>query len=146
MKHKIGEFVSVVAQAGNNATNNHAHIPRPGPTPPLAQQRPSPVVQQRQSPVVQQRQGPGIQQRVGGQQRPSPVVQQRASPSVPIQKVIVPQKKVMPTKIVTQQNGRQSTGRLSFPDCKIRDLPFFPVKSTLLRPCNLTAKDSSMVS
>ena len=35
-------------------------------------------------------------------------------------------------------------GRLSFPDVKIRDLPFYPVKATLLRPCAITAKDTQV--
>lgn len=53
--------------------------------------------------------------------------------------------KTTPTtiRVPVTHNGRSNTGRLSFPDCKIRELPFFPVKSTLLRPCNLTPKDSS---
>ena len=31
-------------------------------------------------------------------------------------------------------------GRLSFPDVRIRDLPFYPVKATLLRPNSLVPK------
>ena len=31
-------------------------------------------------------------------------------------------------------------GRLSFPDVRIRDLPFYPVKATLLRPSSLVLK------
>ena len=31
-------------------------------------------------------------------------------------------------------------GRLSFPDVRIRDLPFYPVKATLLRPSSLVPK------
>merc|ERR1719282_1939921 len=41
----------------------------------------------------------------------------------------------------SQTNGINDTpGRLSFPDVRIRDLPFYPVKATLLRPCVLTPK------
>ena len=36
-------------------------------------------------------------------------------------------------------------GRLAFPDMKIRDLPFFPVLATLLRPCGLTPKEDAKV-
>jgi len=35
-------------------------------------------------------------------------------------------------------------GRLSFPDVKIRDLPFYPVKATLLRPCAISPKDTQV--
>ena len=35
--------------------------------------------------------------------------------------------------------------RLSFPDVRIRDLPFYPVKATLLRPCTLVSKNNSTV-
>lgn len=38
-------------------------------------------------------------------------------------------------------NGVNSVpGRLSFPDVRIRDLPFYPVKATLLRPSSLVLK------
>jgi len=43
---------------------------------------------------------------------------------------------------LTPTNGvnKQTNGVHSFPDVRIRDLPFYPVKATLLRPCSLTAK------
>ena len=50
---------------------------------------------------------------------------------------------VLPSAINKPTNGKANTGRLSFPDCKMHDLPFLPVESTLLRLCNLTPKDSS---
>ena len=49
----------------------------------------------------------------------------------------------------SQTNGVNDTpGRLSFPDVRIRDLPFYPVKATLLRPCVLTpkVKDSTVIN
>jgi len=49
-------------------------------------------------------------------------------------------------KYVSTVNGttNKSTppGRLNFPDIKIRDLPFYPVKATLLRPCAIVQKDT----
>jgi hypothetical protein len=41
--------------------------------------------------------------------------------------------------------GAASSGRLAFPDMKVRDLPFFPVLSTLLRPCPLVTKEDMKV-
>jgi len=79
---------------------------------------------------------------------PTPPLVQRPTPQKP-QRVVIQKKPVgvvmapATVRVPVTQNGKQAAGRLSFPDCKIRDLPFFPVKSTLLRPCNLTAKDSS---
>ena len=81
---------------------------------------------------------------------PTPPLVQRPTPPKP-QRVVIQKKPVgvvmapATVRVPVTQNGKQAAGRLSFPDCKIRDLPFFPVKSTLLRPCNLTAKDSSQV-
>ena len=43
---------------------------------------------------------------------------------------------VLPSAINKPTNGKANTGRLSFPDCKMHDLPFFPVESMLLRLCN----------
>ena len=34
---------------------------------------------------------------------------------------------------------------MNFPDVRVRDLPFYPVKATLLRPCTLVAKKNSTV-
>ena len=47
----------------------------------------------------------------------------------------------------SQTNGVNTPGSLSFPDVRIRDLPFYPVKATLLRPCTLTpkVKDSTVM-
>ena len=45
---------------------------------------------------------------------------------------------------MTANGNTSNPGRLSFPDVKIRDLPFYPVKATLLRPCAITAKDSQV--
>jgi len=39
-------------------------------------------------------------------------------------------------------NSNLSNTRLVFPDVKVRDLPFFPVKAMLLRPCLLNPKDA----
>ena len=42
---------------------------------------------------------------------------------------------------VAPTNGVNAVpGRLSFPDVRIRDLPFYPVKATLLRPSSLVLK------
>ena len=46
------------------------------------------------------------------------------------------------TNGLTKQKGvNEVPGRLSFQDARIRDLPFYPVKATLLRPSSLTQKD-----
>merc|ERR1719150_1188347 len=47
-----------------------------------------------------------------------------------------------PTNGINKHNGVNDVpGRLSFPDVRIRDLPFYPVKATLLRPSSLVLKD-----
>ena len=43
-------------------------------------------------------------------------------------------------------NSNLSNTRLVFPDVKVRDLPFFPVKAMLLRPCLLNPKDAKQVN
>ena len=70
---------------------------------------------------------------------PSPPV----SPSASMQR-----SQVAPaTNGVSRHNGAGTNGvndvpgRLSFQDVRIRDLPFYPVKATLLRPCSLVLKD-----
>ena len=56
-------------------------------------------------------------------------------------------------KYVSTMNGTTNSsskmnngapGRLNFPDIKIRDLPFYPVKATLLRPCAIAPKDNQV--
>jgi len=52
------------------------------------------------------------------------------------------------TNKVPVNNSPNTTGgggqnRLVFPDIKVRDLPFFPIKAMLLRPCLLNAKDAT---
>ena len=44
----------------------------------------------------------------------------------------------------TMAGSATTPGSLSFPDVKIRDLPFYPVKATLLRPCAIKAKDTQV--
>ena len=58
-----------------------------------------------------------------------------------------PQKAVKAGGGGSQTNGAgagNTPGRLNFPTVKIRDLPFYPVQATLLRPCALTSKDSQV--
>merc|ERR1719309_1782350 len=42
----------------------------------------------------------------------------------------------------SHSHNKNAPGRLNFPDIKIRDLPFYPVKATLLRPCAIAPKDN----
>ena len=69
----------------------------------------------------------------------------RATPSdsvIPIFPSSPTMRRSSATNGVTKQNGVNDVpGRLSFPDVRIRDLPFYPVKATLLRPSTLTQKD-----
>jgi len=140
-----------------------AHIPRPGPTPPLARPRPTDTVAQpsynrvamppaNSSKPVKTTTVPVRTQPVKTTVVRTTVVPIRTTVSTvrtqPV-KITVPVKPTVRTTTVpvtnarAQNGGRSAPGRLSFPDCKIRDLPFFPVKATLLRPCNLTPKDAS---
>jgi len=112
-----------------------AHIPRPAATPPLVT-KPSKVTPPRQ-----------VVLSTAGNPPPSRTVAHRAVQPARAPKIVagrMPPTATPPAKMTTvTQNGKNPPGRLAFPDCKIRDLPFFPVKSTLLRPCNLAPKDST---
>ena len=115
-----------------------AHIPRPAATPPLVT-KPSKVTPPRQ-----------VVLSTAGNPPPSRTVAHRAVQPARAPKTVagrMPPTATPQAKMTTvTQNGKNPPGRLAFPDCKIRDLPFFPVKSTLLRPCNLAPKDSTQAS
>jgi len=70
--------------------------------------------------------------------------------TVTVQPNKAPQDKTkMPPTITNKVPVNKNTGggagqnRLVFPDIKVRDLPFFPIKAMLLRPCLLNAKDTT---
>lgn len=66
----------------------------------------------------------------------------RVTPSDSVIPISPTMRRSSATNGVSKQNGVNDVpGRLSFPDVRIRDLPFYPVKATLLRPSTLTQKD-----
>lgn len=79
----------------------------------------------------------------------------RATPSEPVPRPSPVTPMTMPRPIlpsngviraVPQTNGGGGINNgMNFPDVRVRDLPFYPVKATLLRPCTLVAKKNSTV-
>ena len=76
--------------------------------------------------------------------RPAPVTQAMTMP-----RPILPSngvKRAIPqTNGVALGGGGGINNGMNFPDVRVRDLPFYPVKATLLRPCTLVAKKNSTV-
>lgn len=77
---------------------------------------------------------------------PSEPVIPEVTPSPPPRPVTMAPQPILPKP---PANGSPSlltvqAGNLNFSDVKIRDLPFYPVKATLLRPCTLKPSSKSV--
>ena len=76
---------------------------------------------------------------------PRPILPQPPSrPVVGVARTVTNGVTKTPVPAPAPTNGA-ANDRLSFPDVRIRDLPFYPVKATLLRPCTLVSKNNSTV-
>ena len=76
----------------------------------------------------------------------------RATPTEPVTPAMTMPRPILPSngvnKLQPQTNGGGGGGinnGMNFPDVSVRDLPFYPVKATLLKPCTLVAKKNSTV-
>ena len=83
--------------------------------------------------------------------RPRPTPSEPVSYRAPVTPVTMP-RPILPSngviRAVPQTNGGGGGGinnGMNFPDVRVRDLPFYPVKATLLRPCTLVSKKNSTV-